>query len=60
MSELEQWLTDLGLERYLSVFSDAEIELIDLPELSDTDLKELGLPLGSRRRPTGYRTPHRS
>lgn len=45
-----QWLGALGLERYTALFEEQEVDLRDLPHLSDEDLKELGLPLGPRRR----------
>jgi class 3 adenylate cyclase/tetratricopeptide (TPR) repeat protein len=50
LSEIAQWLTEHGLEKYLSAFTEAEIELSDLIHLTDDDLKELGLPMGPRRR----------
>ncbi|GAB5468207.1 MAG: AAA family ATPase [Rhodospirillales bacterium] len=50
MSELIDWLEELGLGKYASNFADNEIERADLAELSDQDLKDIGLPLGPRRR----------
>ncbi|MES0881085.1 ATP-binding protein [Roseibium sp. SCP14] len=50
MSELINWLEALGLGKYASNFADNEVELADLAELSDEDLKDIGLPLGPRRR----------
>jgi SAM domain (Sterile alpha motif) len=47
--DVEAWLRDLGLERYTATFLDAEITPEALPELTDADLRELGLPLGPRR-----------
>ena len=47
--DLAVWLRDLGLERYAPVFQDAEITVETLPELTDADLRELGLPLGPRK-----------
>ena len=47
--DVAAWLRDLGLERYAAAFLDAEITLEALPELTDADLRELGLPLGPRR-----------
>jgi class 3 adenylate cyclase/predicted ATPase len=43
------WLRGLGLERYAEAFRDAEITPETLPELTDADLRELGLPLGPRK-----------
>ncbi|WP_169054306.1 adenylate/guanylate cyclase domain-containing protein [Nitratireductor sp. XY-223] len=50
MSDIEGWLAELGLDKYVSAFAEAEIEFADLAHLTDEDLKELGLPLGPRRR----------
>lgn len=47
---VELWLAELALERYAPVFTEAEIEPSDLAYLTEEDLKELGLPLGPRRR----------
>ena len=43
------WLRTLGLERYAQVFRDSEITAEVLPDLTDADLRELGLPLGPRK-----------
>jgi hypothetical protein len=50
MSKIDHWLSELGLEKYIPAFLEAEIEIGDLPSLSEEDLKELGLPMGPRRR----------
>jgi class 3 adenylate cyclase len=42
----------LGLERYAQLFQDSEIEPEILAELTDEDFKELGIPLGPRRKLT--------
>ena len=47
--DVAAWLRDLGLERYAAAFQDAEITAEALPELTDADLRELGLPLGPRK-----------
>ncbi|HET6840394.1 MAG TPA: adenylate/guanylate cyclase domain-containing protein, partial [Candidatus Angelobacter sp.] len=47
--DLAAWLRDLKLERYAQAFRDAEVTPEVLPELTDADLRELGLPLGPRR-----------
>ena len=52
MNKIAQLLTELGLEKYLPVFDEAEIEFEDLPDLSEADFVELGLPMGPRRRLT--------
>ena len=47
--DIAAWLRDLGLERYAQAFLDAEVTPETLPELTDADLRELGLPLGPRK-----------
>ena len=47
--DLAGWLGELGLERYAQAFVDAEVTPEILPELTDADLRELGLPLGPRK-----------
>lgn len=48
--DLAAWLTAHGLGAYAETFTRNEITLQDLPLLSDADLRELGLPMGPRRR----------
>ena len=48
--DIAAWLSELGLERYAQVFRDSEIEPEVLAELTDEDFKELGIPLGPRRK----------
>jgi class 3 adenylate cyclase/predicted ATPase len=43
------WLRNLGLERYVPAFLEAEITAELLAELTESDLRELGLPLGPRK-----------
>ncbi len=50
MNEIVDWLDRLGLGQYAEAFESEQIGLGDLSELSDTDLAELGLPMGPRRR----------
>ncbi len=47
--EIDAWLRGLGLERYTQAFREAEVTPASLPELTDADLRELGLPLGPRK-----------
>ncbi len=44
------WLRGLGLGQYEGTFRDSEIAADILPELTETDLEKLGLPLGHRKR----------
>ena len=44
------WLRGLGLGQYEGTFRESEIEADVLPELTESDLEKLGLPLGPRKR----------
>jgi class 3 adenylate cyclase/tetratricopeptide (TPR) repeat protein len=44
------WLRSLGLGQYEGIFRESEIEADVLPELTESDLEKLGLPLGPRKR----------
>ena len=44
------WLRGLGLGQYEALFRASEIDADILPELTDVDLRELGVPLGHRKR----------
>ena len=50
VTTIEDWLGQLGLERYAASFAKAEVEFTDLPDLTDEDLKEIGLAVGPRRK----------
>ena len=50
MPDIASWLTRLGLDKYVRVFTENEIDLGALRHLSEDDLKELGLPVGPRRK----------
>jgi class 3 adenylate cyclase/tetratricopeptide (TPR) repeat protein len=50
VSDIKTWLCELKLEKYFPTFVEAEIEYSDVSHLSEDDLKELGLPLGPRKR----------
>jgi class 3 adenylate cyclase len=43
------WLKEIGLDKYIEVFAENDVDLRVLPELSEQDLKELGVSLGHRR-----------
>jgi predicted ATPase/class 3 adenylate cyclase len=47
---IEQWLHRLGLREFVPVFASQQIDHEVLGELTDSDLKELGLPLGPRKK----------
>ena len=48
--ELLHWLAELGLEEYLPRFEANQVGLADVPHLTADDLREIGLPVGPRRR----------
>ncbi|MEM5310210.1 adenylate/guanylate cyclase domain-containing protein [Paraburkholderia sp. JHI869] len=49
--DIEQWLRALGLEQYAQAFAANDIDLSLLAQLTDADLKELGVQsLGHRKR----------
>lgn len=50
MKDLAQWLSSIGLAEYSEVFSENDIDLDVLDELTEEDLKELGMSLGQRKR----------
>jgi class 3 adenylate cyclase/predicted ATPase len=50
VENLKNWLESIGLAQYLSLFIQHRIGLDVVPDLTDADLAELGLPLGDRRR----------
>lgn len=50
MPDIISWLAELSLEKYGPVFTEAEIDYDTLPALTEGDLKEIGLPVGPRRK----------
>jgi class 3 adenylate cyclase/predicted ATPase len=48
--EIAVWLGQLGLGQYAQRFAENEIDVSVLPNLTDQDLKEIGIPLGHRRK----------
>ena len=49
--DLAQWLAELGLGQYAAAFAENDIGFDVLVQLTDTDLKELGVSsLGNRKR----------
>src|ERR1700678_4473554 len=48
--DVGDWLRSLGLGQYEVAFRHSEIDAEVLPELTDTDLEKLGVPLGHRKR----------
>ena len=50
MARIDQWLEQLGLGRYASVFAENDIDLDVVPDLTDEDLAGLGVTLGHRKK----------
>src|SRR5215813_14227812 len=48
--DIAEWLSSLGLGKYATTFAENEIDLEATRHLTDDDLKELGLPMGPRRK----------
>lgn len=47
---LKHWLEGVGLGQYGQLFTQHRIDLDVMPDLTESDLVELGLPLGDRKR----------
>ena len=50
MTPIEEWLGSLGLSEYADRFAENRIDLSILQDLTDQDLKDMGVVLGDRRR----------
>jgi class 3 adenylate cyclase len=50
MQEIADWLEALGMSEYAQRFADERIDFSVLPDLTDRDLKDLGVVLGDRRK----------
>src|ERR1700688_4055283 len=50
MQQIADWLQKLGLGKYAQTFAENEIDVSVLPHLTDHDLKDIGVPLGPRRK----------
>ncbi len=48
MNPVYEWLRSLGLEQWAEVFEREQIDLDAARQLTDSELKELGLPIGQR------------
>src|SRR5689334_2979427 len=49
MQQVADWLQKLGLGQYAQPFAENDISFSVLPDLTDEDLKEIGVSLGHRR-----------
>jgi class 3 adenylate cyclase/tetratricopeptide (TPR) repeat protein len=47
---IAEWLASLGLSEYAQRFAENDVDASVLPDLTDQDLAELGVPLGHRRK----------
>ena len=50
MQGIADWLRQLGLEQHTQRFAENEIDVTVLRHLTDQDLREIGVPLGHRRK----------
>jgi len=50
MAQVAQWLDGLGMSEYAARFAENRIDFSVLPDLTDQDLKDLGIVLGDRRK----------
>ena len=48
--QIKQWLEELGLGQYAQEFTENSIDFEVVSELTEDDLRELGLNIGERRR----------
>ena len=50
MQQIAEWLEKLGMSEYAQRFAENRIDFSVLPDLTDQDLKDLGIVLGDRRK----------
>ena len=50
MSGVTEWLRSIGLSEYAQVFAENGVDLAVIGDLTDQDLKDLGVLLGHRRK----------
>jgi hypothetical protein len=50
MQQIADWLEKLGMPEYVPCFADNKIDVSVLRHLTDQDLKDIGIPLGHRRK----------
>ena len=49
MQTIEDWLSQLGLSKYMEAFVQNDVDLRALPHITEADLQELGVSLGHRK-----------
>ena len=50
MTGIAEWLASIGLGEYSQCFAENAIDLSVVPDLTEQDLKDLGVLLGHRRK----------
>src|SRR6516162_2709265 len=50
MQQIADWLEKLGMSEYAQRFAENKIDVSVLRHLTDQDLKDIGVPLGHRRK----------
>jgi class 3 adenylate cyclase len=50
MQQIAEWLEKLGMSEYAQRFAENKIDVSVLRHLTDQDLKDIGVPLGHRRK----------
>lgn len=50
MRDVSRWLAELGLDDYAALFEEQKIDFDLLSELDESDLKDLDIPLGHRKK----------
>ena len=50
MQQIAEWLERLGMSEYAQRFAENGIDFAVLPDLTDQDLKDIGVLLGHRRK----------
>jgi uncharacterized protein YjiS (DUF1127 family) len=50
MAQIAEWLARLGMSEYAERFAENRIDFVVLPDLTDHDLKDIGVVLGDRRK----------
>ena len=50
MEQIAEWLANLGMSEYAERFAENRIDFAVLPDLTDQDLKDIGVVLGDRRK----------
>ena len=59
MQQIADCLEKLGMSEYAQRFAENKIDVSVLRHLTDQDLKDIGVPLGHRRKTRGHQRPRR-